>query len=291
MKILILGGNGMLGHKLLQILSDKFEVSTTIRSHDSLIKNIKSKTSGNIFESVEAGDLVEIERIVKAVKPSVMINAIGLVKQNNDVSESEFYQINAQFPHRLYEIAKKYHARLICISTDCVFDGQKGNYAEEETPNATDIYGKSKILGEVLAENCLTIRTSIIGREIGKAHGLVEWFLRNQNSVIDGYKNAWFSGLPTVVLAEILSEIISDFPRLQGIYHLSAAPINKFELLNLIKSAFGSTKQIQAFEDFHINRTLNSEKFLTATGIKIPNWNKLVNRMFEDSIKNANIYE
>ncbi len=281
----------MLGHKLLQVLGERFDVWATVRKNKGKIEKLRSINSTKIFENIEADKFDSIEHIIKSVEPEVIINAVGIVKQHQKISANEFIQINSEFPHKLAGLANQYKSRLICISTDCVFDGLKGNYTEEDEPNALDIYGKSKISGEINQKNCLTIRTSIIGREIGSAHGLVEWFLENEKGTIEGFKNALFSGLPTVILAEILAVIIEDFPKLQGIYHISADPINKFELLNLVKLSFGSETEIIPSEDFQINRSLNSEKFRSETGIEIPDWKVLVTKMFEDSIRNKHIYE
>lgn len=172
--------------------------------------------------------------------------------------------------------------RLITLSTDCVFTGEKGNYTEDDFPDARDLYGISKLLGEINNNNCLTIRTSIIGRELDSAHGLVEWFLSNRGKTIKGYLNAIYSGFPTIILAEILSGIIADSPRLQGIYHVSSDTINKFELLGLLNKYYKANAVIEPFEDFIVDRSLDSSVFRQATGFSPLTWEQMIEYMVSD---------
>ena len=171
--------------------------------------------------------------------------------------------------------------RLITISTDCVFGGTKGNYTEQDPADALDLYGRSKQLGEVVDGRALTLRTSVIGREIGTSHSLIEWFL-SQTGDVKGYVNAIYSGFPTVILAEILGTIIAEHPALTGLYHVSSEPINKFELLMLVKNRLGLDTVIERFEDFIIDRSLDSTRFRTATGFVPLPWPEMVDRMFSD---------
>ena len=288
MKVLIIGAGGMLGHKLAQVFSGKFEVFATLRSEFSRYEYLDIFNRKQTFENVDIEDIEKIEEIVKITKPDVIINAVGIIKQiptaNNVVKT---LKINSIFPHQLAEIAKASGSRLICISTDCVFSGKKGNYSEADVSDAEDLYGKSKNLGEVTAENCLTIRTSIIGREIGTKHSLLEWFLSNHGKVVKGYKNAIFSGFPTIILAEILADLIENHKDLRGLYHVSSAPINKFDLLNLIKENYAANIEIKAEEDFVIDRSLNSAKFRTATGFEPQSWEKMIEKMANDSTNYA----
>lgn len=190
--------------------------------------------------------------------------------------------LNAIFPHRLAEIAGITGARLINISTDCVFDGKKGNYNEEDLPDATDVYGKSKNLGEVTGNNCLTLRTSIIGRELQTNHSLVEWFLSNRGKKVKGFVNAVYSGFPTIVLADIIAALIENHKNLSGLYHVSSEPINKYELLRLINEAYQAGVEIEPFDDFRIDRSLDSTKFRKETGIFPADWPEMIKRMADD---------
>ncbi len=192
-------------------------------------------------------------------------------------------ELNAVFPHRLAELAEQCGARLINISTDCVFDGVNGNYTENDLPNAQDLYGKSKSLGEVTGEKCLTLRTSIIGRELKTQHSLVEWFLSNEGKSVKGFTNAIYSGFPTVVLADIIERLISEFPQMHGLYQVSSEPINKFDLLQLIREAYRADIKIEPDADFKIDRSLNGTKFKEATGMIFPDWQTMIRRMADDN--------
>ncbi len=239
MKILIIGGSGMLGHKLVQVLSGNFDVWTTIRAKSNIFDEFKIFDRVRTYENINVENIDEIEKIITTIEPDVVINAVGIIKQSaasKDIVQT--LTINSIFPHRLAEITKKYDARLISFSTDCVFSGKKGNYKEEDLADAVDLYGRSKNLGEVMANNCLTLRTSIIGRELFSAKSLVEWFLSNRGKQVKGYVNAIFSGFPTIVISEIIADLIVKHKNLQGLYHLSSEPINKFDLLNLLKREY-----------------------------------------------------
>ena len=241
----------MLGHKLVQIWKDKFDVWTTVREKFVNYQKYEIFDRQKTIENIDVESIESIESLVKKIQPNVIVNAVGVIKQVKDSKDViKTLNINSIFPHQLGQIAEKYNARLICISTDCVFNGKKGNYTEEDISDAEDLYGKSKNLGEVVDENCLTIRTSIIGRELQTEHSLVEWFLSNDGKKVKGFTNAIYSGFPTVYLAEILENLIVNFKNLTGLYHISSEPINKFELLQLIKKAYKVDIEIEQFEDF-----------------------------------------
>ena len=274
----------MLGHKLVQILNREFDIYTTLRGKFSNYEKFGIFKRDKTFENVSAGDLEKVEQVITNVKPDVIINAIGIIKQLPDSKNTiEVLRINSIFPHQLAELAGESGARLINISTDCVFDGKKGLYTETDIPNAADLYGKSKNLGEVTGENCLTIRTSIIGRELETKHSLIEWFLQNEDEKIEGFLNAVFSGFPTIVMAEIIADIIKNHEDLGGLYHVSSEPINKFDLLNLVKDAYQIEKKIEPFRDFKIDRSLDSTKFRTETNFKPQSWKEMIQMMRKDS--------
>ena len=283
MKILIIGGTGMLGHKLVQVWQKKYDVWTTIRGNFGSCEkyNIFDKTK--TFENLNIENIEALESVVEIVKPDVILNAVGIIKQVRLAKNVvKTLTVNSIFPHRLAEISKKYNSYLINISTDCVFNGAKGNYKETDVADAFDLYGRSKNLGEVIDENCLTIRTSIIGRELNTKHSLVEWFLSNRGREVKGFINAIFSGFPTIVLAEVISELIARKNRLEGLYHVSSEPINKFELLCLLKDEYKIDIEIKPFEEFKIDRSLNSEKFRKAVGFQPIDWRKMVKLMVND---------
>jgi len=284
MKVLIFGGSGMLGHKLVQKWADKFELWTTLRSELQIYDEFKLYTKQNTFQNIYVEDIDSVEKVIRQVKPDVIVNAVGLIKQLPTATNViQTLTTNSIFPHKLSELSQRYEARLITISTDCVFSGDKGNYSETNVSDARDLYGKSKNLGEVVNENCLTIRTSIIGREIKTAHSLVEWFLANRGGKVKGFINAIYSGFPTVIMADILSDVIENHPKLCGLYHISSEPINKFELLQLINKAYSSRIDIEAFEDFKIDRSLDSTKFRKTTGFSPLGWREMVEQMAQDN--------
>ena len=273
----------MLGHKLVQQLSERFEVWGTIRGTFDTVERYGLFDRDRTLENVSALDVASIESAIEAAKPDVVVNAVGVIKQlpsaKNVINTLE---INSIFPHRLAEYGAKYGFRLITISTDCVFDGTKGNYTEADAPNATDLYGKSKALGEVIGENCLTIRTSIIGRELGTAHSLIDWFLANRGKTVTGYAKAIYSGFPTIVFADIIASLITDHKELSGLYHVASDPINKFDLLTLVNKYYDAAITIERTEEFRIDRSLNGTKFENATGFRPLPWEEMIRTMAAD---------
>ncbi len=283
MRVLILGCNGMLGHKLVQRLNDKFEVWSTQRKHLSPDKYLNIFLPEKTIYGVNAEIFKTVKKSIAQANPDVIVNAIGVIKQNqssNNVVKNLI--VNSILPHRLANLAQLNNIRLINISTDCVFSGTKGNYRESDVTDALDLYGRSKFLGEVTAENCLTLRTSIIGRELKTNHSLVEWFLSQAGKKVKGYKNAIFSGFPTVILADIIADLIAKNKKLYGLYHVSSQPISKFDLLTLLKKAYQIKIEIEPFEEFKIDRSLNSAKFRRETNFQPMSWNEMVKKMAED---------
>lgn len=283
MKVLIIGGTGMLGHKLIQVLKADFEVYSTIRSDFTNFEKYEMIDSRKTFDETDVTNFESIENIIKNIKPDFVINAVGIIKQLP--TSKDFLttiNINSVFPQRLARITQKYGFRLINISTDCVFSGKKGNYIEEDIADAEDLYGVSKFLGEVYGKNCLTLRTSIIGRELSTEHSLIEWFLSNIGRKVKGYKNAVYTGFPTIILADLIRNLIKSHPELEGVFHISSDPINKYELLCLVKDIYGLDIEIEAFEEFYIDRSLDSAKFRKLTGFEPLSWEKMISRMAED---------
>lgn len=283
MKVLVLGGSGMLGHKLVQRWRDEFEVWTTLRGEFADYERYGIFDRERTIDSLSVLDIAKLEDVVARIRPDVIFNAIGIVKQvptaKNTVTT---LLINSVLPNQLADIASKLGSRLIQISTDCVFDGARGMYTEDDRPDATDLYGKSKHLGEVGGENCLTLRTSIIGRELFTGHSLLEWIISNRGKKVDGYANAVFSGFPTIVLADIISTLITEHPKLSGVYHVSSDPINKFDLLNLINKSYNLGMEIKRSEDFRIDRSLDSTKFRKVTGFSPAPWVSMIETMADD---------
>jgi dTDP-4-dehydrorhamnose reductase len=284
-KIIILGADGMLGHKIFSFFYGKeLNVVGTIKEINKNNELFISKYKKNIKKGFNADNFEDFKKLFYLEKPDYVVNCIGIIKQL-DVSNNPIISIslNSLFPHKIAEICIKSGVKLIHFSTDCVFSGSKGNYSEEDCPDATDLYGKSKLLGEVGYGNCLTLRTSIIGHELGTKNGLIEWFL-SQDKEINGYLNSIFTGFPTVEIANILYNKIlkSD---LKGLYHLSSEPISKSELLKITDNTYGKNIKIIPFENIKEDRSLNSTKFRYLTNYQPPKWIDLISYMHEDYLK------
>jgi dTDP-4-dehydrorhamnose reductase len=283
MRILIFGGNGMLGHKLIREFRESFEVWATLKGHFSEVDSFGIFDRDRTIAGVDATDAESVRRAVTEVRPDVVVNAVGIVKQKPASEDVQLtLSINSVFPRRLASLADEFGFKLITISTDCVFRGDRGNYNETDVPDATDLYGLSKFLGEVTTANCLTIRTSIIGRELATAHSIVEWFLSQRGKSVQGYTNAIYTGFPTIILANIIKSIIVDNPSMNGLYHVSADPISKFELLNLIDQTYRTGVEIKPFDDYKIDRSLNSTKFRQETGFSPLGWPEMIALMAAD---------
>jgi dTDP-4-dehydrorhamnose reductase len=267
MKILILGGSGMLGHKLWQTLSDRFETRVTFRQSAALYESLGLFDLSRSLSHVSAQDFDGVVRAFAAARPDVVVNCIGIVKQ--DAAAKDPYQsiaVNSLFPHRLAQLCAATGTRLIHISTDCVFTGRRGNYREQDVSDAEDLYGRTKFLGELDYEHCLTVRTSIIGRELQGSHGLIEWFLGQQGKTVRGFKRAVFSGWTTLELSRIIARIIADHGDLHGLWQVAANPINKFDLLTLVNQAYELDIEIEPDEEFVCDRGLNGERFRNENG-------------------------
>jgi dTDP-4-dehydrorhamnose reductase len=283
LKIIILGATGMLGHKLMQALSDKFFITGTIRGEIPDLSDHPVFSDMKIIGNIRADDLRSVHNAIDITEPDVVINCIGIVKQLPAAQDPlQSISINALFPHQLAKLCRQKNTRMIHMSTDCVFSGNKGNYTETDPSDAEDLYGKTKFLGEVNYPGCLTIRTSIIGRELETKHGLIEWFLSQEGKTVSGYKKAIFSGLTTIALSEIIAEIITNHPRIYGVYQVASEPISKYELLNLVNKIYGLKIRIDSDETIINNRSLNPEKFKKETNIKIPSWEYMIEEMYRD---------
>lgn len=273
----------MLGHKLAQMWRERFEVFVTLRSDFERFARFGIFDSSKTLTGVSAEDFDSVINAFGSVQPDVVVNCIGVIKQLETAKDPvPTLTVNAIFPHLLAKLCQTTAARLISLSTDCVFSGKKGNYAENETPDASDLYGQSKRWGEVAGENCLTVRSSIIGREIDSAHSLVEWFLSNRGGRVRGFTNAVYSGFPTVVMADILADLIENHRDLNGLWQISSEPINKFELIKLINKAFEARVEIEPYEDFYCDRSLDSSRFRHETGFMPESWSEMVRRMAAD---------
>ena len=286
MRLLVLGSTGLIGHAVFQTLNQckDFKVTGTVRSEDQ--KNtFDVSIQDQLLDGIDVTNKSILTEVFERVKPDQVINCIGYTKHQPD-DLMACMTLNSTLPHRLLDLSNQFNSRLIHISTDCVFSGRRGNYQESDIPDAEDVYGKSKILGEISDGNSITLRTSTIGHELLANHGLLNWFL-SQHDSCEGYRNAIFSGLPTVIFAEIIRDLVVPNLQLQGLYHVSAAPINKYDLLTLIAEIYKKKILIKVNDEIRIDRSLNSKKFKDATGFRPPPWENLINYMHKSYQKSV----
>ena len=283
MKILILGAYGMLGHKLFLTLSKRFDLFATCRSFHKKWSHILPKE--RLFADVHADNFDSVIGAVESVAPDVVINCIGIVKQLDAAKDPIIaITINALFPHHLALICKNAGARLIHFSTDCVFNGVKGNYTEDDPSDANDLYGRTKFLGELSFPHCVTLRTSIIGHELNGRLGLIDWFL-SQEGKVRGFTQAIYTGFPTVEMARIIAEYVIPNEDLSGLYQVSSSPISKYELLRLVADQYNKRIEIEPYAEFSCDRSLDSSRFRAETGYRPPSWEELVTLMHDDFMK------
>ena len=282
MKVLVLGSTGMLGNAVLRLFaqSSGYEVVGSVRSTSSL-RLLPADLSDRVICGVDVEQVDSLIGLFSKVQPDVVINCIGLVKQLAEADDPlAAIPINSLLPHRLSRLCGVAGARLVHISTDCIFSGAKGMYTEADMSDAKDLYGRSKYLGEVDYPHAITLRTSIIGHELNGGHSLLGWFLAQQDSV-KGFRRAIFSGLPTVELARVIRDHVIPHPELHGVHHVSADPINKFDLLTSISNVYGKKLTIATDDNLIIDRSLDSTRFREATGYQPQPWPELVRRMCE----------
>jgi dTDP-4-dehydrorhamnose reductase len=281
MRILVLGGDGMLGHELYRELRNHHETGVTLRQPR------KEFSEKNIFADAEARGSTRIEEVIAQFRPAAVVNCIGIVKQRAESEEAiTSIEVNALLPHRLAVACRAVGARLVQISTDCVFSGEKGAYREEDRPDPVDVYGRSKLLGEVTGEGALTLRTSMIGLGLYRKTSLVDWFLA-QKGRVQGYRKAIFSGLTTRELSRVIRMIVEKHPQASGLYHLSAAPISKYELLVRLRERLAKNIDIVAVDEPRIDRSLDSTRFRRVFGWQPPAWDAMLDELAVETRKAA----
>ncbi len=279
MRILILGGDGMLGHQLLKHLQPRHEVKVTLRQDLSVYSALGLFRTENAYDGIDIRSFDRLVEVMADFRPEAVINAVGIVKQRADAKESiPSLEINALLPHRLAVLCKGVGARLIHLSTDCVFSGEKGNYLENDPSDAKDLYGKTKFLGEVHEANCLTLRTSIIGRELSRHTSLLDWFLA-QTGTVKGFIKAIYTGFTTLEMSRIIERMLIEFPEAHGVYQVSSEPINKYELLLLFRAKLGHQVEIVPDSVFCCDRSLDSARFRNEFGYTPPTWLDMIEEL------------
>ena len=272
MRVLILGGDGMLGHQLLKSLAPRHDVRVTLRQDLASYAAFDLFHSGNAYGGVDVRRWEDLATVAADFAPNAIVNAVGIVKQRPSAHESiPSLEINSLLPHRLAVLCRAAGARLIHVSTDCVFSGATGKYVETDASDAADLYGKSKFLGEVDAPPALTLRTSIIGPELTRRSGLLEWFLAQQGTV-KGFRGAIYSGFTTMEIGRIIDRVLTRFPGAHGLYHVSSDPISKYDLLLLLREHFRRDIEIVPDGVFQCDRSLNSDRFRREFEYSPPSW-------------------
>jgi dTDP-4-dehydrorhamnose reductase len=279
MRLLILGGDGMLGHRLLAHLAPRHEVRVTLRQPLESYASFGLFHAGNAYGGIDLRIADSLRSALADFGPEAVINAAGIMKRRPDSEEPiPNLEINALLPHRLALLCAPIRARLVHVSTDCVFSGRRGNYTEADVPDEADLHGRTKALGEVQAPNCVTLRTSFIGRELKRKTALLEWFLAQTGS-IRGFRKAIFSGFTTLEMSRIIERLLARFPAAGGLYHVSSAPISKFDLLGLIKQQLGLAVEILPYDEFVCDRSLDSSRFRSEFGYRPPDWPAMVDEL------------
>lgn len=284
MKVLILGGTGMLGHKLWLTFRKRFDTFVTIRGSYEKYKSLNLFDPDRTFSKVDVENKKSLQRAFEKIKPDVVVNAVGIIKQLPEAQEEILsIKINSLFPQELAALADHFGTKLIHMSTDCVFSGKKGNYSEDDIPDPTDLYGRTKLLGEVNRKPHLTIRSSIIGRDFFHRLGLLEWFLgRSPGEKVRGFTNAIYTGLTTGTMAQTIAWILEKHSSLSGLTQIASQPIDKYSLLKMLQKAFDLDRELVPFEDFYCDRSLNGNAFNQTTGFRPPVWETMVEGLKEE---------
>ncbi len=271
----------MLGHKLVQVAAQSLDVYATVRRPVPGLAPVLGIADDHLLTDVDV--TADLESLFERVRPGVVVNCTGALKPlAGALDPCEAIAVNALAPHRLAATARAHGARLIHLSTDCVFDGRRGHYGEVDPPDATDLYGRSKALGEVAGDGALTIRTSMIGRQLSGARGLLEWFLAHRGGTVQGYRAMVFSGLTTLALSRTIVALVTSHPTLAGLVHVGGEPISKYDLLRLVNDAFHSGVTIEPADGPPIDRSLDARRFTALAGAA-PTWRQMLDEAAADA--------
>ena len=285
MRIIVLGAGGMLGHKLWQGLSLRFpDTYATIHGSKIDYERFGLFQSDNLVDDVDVLDFSMLDGVMRELHPNVVLNCIGVTKRREDSGDIiPSRMLNALFPHQLAQWGLNNSARVINFSTDCVFDGEQGDYSENSPTTARDMYGKTKAQGEISGENALTLRSSFIGRELAGKTELLEWLIAQKGKTVRGFRQALYTGVSTIHLAGVVGDIIERFPNLSGLYQLAGPLITKYDLLVLARDKFALDVLIEPDDSFICRRNLNGEKFQQATGYSPPSWDMMMSELASDT--------
>jgi dTDP-4-dehydrorhamnose reductase len=274
-RVLVLGAAGMFGHALHRRLSQApFEAWAALRTKRSANARVeRTIAAGRCIEDCDITAEAEMVRVLGDLRPTTVVNCAGIIKQRPEIADTGLAMAtNGLAPHSLARLCDNIQAKFVQISTDCVFSGARGGYVESDTPDPVDVYGFSKLFGEVTRAPHLTLRTSMIGWQLEGREGLAEWFLSHADQCAEGWTHSVFSGLTTYALADIVTRIIASQPGLSGLYHVASVPVSKYRLLSMLNNAMNGTIALRRVAGSRIDRSLRGERFLAATGIATPSW-------------------
>jgi dTDP-4-dehydrorhamnose reductase len=293
MRILILGGNGMIGHKMYQMIS-KVNEDTWVTLRNDLSTYIFSNIYNHekVIDKIELSDFNKLSHTLNEINPDIILNACGItIRRGVEKIKSNSILLNSVLPQFLNEWVSLNHKRLIHFSTDCVFSGKKGDYLDTDIKDAYDLYGSTKSLGEIVdSKYAITLRGSMIGRELENKTELFEWFLQQNNKNIKGFSEVIYSGITTIKMAEIVLMLINFYPNLTGIYNISSNPISKLDLLKMCKEQFNINAHIEMDNSYKSNKNLISDKFFNEIGIEKPNWIDMIRQLKDDCLIYTNLY-
>ena len=282
MRVMVIGATGTLGHRLCLDWAERFECWGTVRApvEDPVAELL---APARLIAGISAEEPDTLRSALERARPDVVVNCVGAVKQAEAGQQPiPAIRINSLFPHELAAACRESSARMIHISTDCVFSGERGRYSEQDVPDAADLYGRSKLLGEISGEGLLTLRTSLIGRELQSSLGLLEWLISNRGGSVKGFSRAVFSGLTTIGLASEIGVLIEEHPGLEGIWHLASEPIDKLELLTALERALELGIEIVPDRSVIVDRSLDSTRLCRATGRQPRRWDQMVDELAAD---------
>ena len=287
MRVLVLGATGMLGHKLVQRLDDdpdgRFEVTGTVRDAQSPAAQHPVLAGRRLIDGVDIRDAAALTHLLDREQPAAVINAVGVIKQRREAHDPvESIEINSLLPHRLAALGHERSIRVIHFSTDCVFSGKSGPYRPDDVPDAADLYGRSKLLGEIGGERSLTLRSSIVGRELRGGLGLFGWFFSQRGGHARGFQRAFYTGLTTLEMAGLVARVLTGHPDLSGVWQVASEAINKYDLLGLVNKAFELGVTLEPDSEFSCDRRLDGAAFTAETGYATPSWAEMVQAMRED---------
>ena len=270
----------MLGHQLLKSWMGRHDVRVTVRGPLSAYSRHGLFHNENTYPNV---DVLETDRLLEVLgefRPDAVVNCVGIIKQRSAAKEAiPSLEVNSLLPHRLRLICAAAGARLVHLSTDCVFNGKRGMYRQTDPADAEDLYGLSKYLGEVSAGPAITIRSSIIGLELSRKQSLIEWFLA-QSGAIRGFTRAIYTGVTTAEMARVIEHVLTREPDLHGVWQVASPPINKHELLCRLSARLGRRDvTITPDHTFHCDRSLDGSDFAKRTGYRVPDWNQMLEEL------------